>query len=197
MVLIDTEVIVNGSIQNIKAGIGDTISNYTALMDWDFAVSRGRDEMNGYAYLMSKNSLNALMNTQYTFICPEFIEALINSLVISEIAMDFAGSSRPVSGSGHLFSHALDYYSKTNNQTGLTTVAVLKLIDYPQDEVVEYLKKFDVDVNPKSMEIDEKTFINCMKKAPMMRSNRYTYLHEIDLSEIRLKKVYQELIDEL
>lgn len=31
MVLIDTEVIANGPIQNIKAGIGDTISNYMAL----------------------------------------------------------------------------------------------------------------------------------------------------------------------
>lgn len=34
MILIDTEVIAKGSLQNIKAGIGDTISNYTALMDW-------------------------------------------------------------------------------------------------------------------------------------------------------------------
>lgn len=88
--------------------------------------------MNGYAYLMSKNSLDALLNTQYTSIYPEFIEALVNSLVVSGIAMDFAGSSRPVSGLEHLFSYALDYYSKTNNlhgiQTGLGTVAVLKLI---------------------------------------------------------------------
>ena len=48
MILIDTEIITNGPIQNIKAGIGDTISNYMALLDWEFAVSRGKDEMNGY-----------------------------------------------------------------------------------------------------------------------------------------------------
>lgn len=201
MILIDTEVIANGPIQNIKAGIGDTISNYMALIDWEFAVSRGKDEMNGYAYLMSKNSLDALMKTQYTSICPEFIEVLVNSLVVSGIAMDFAGSSRPVSGSEHLFSHALDYYSDTNNlhgiQTGLGTVAVLKLIDYPQDEVVKYLKRFDVNVNPKSMGIDEETFIYCMQNATKMRSNRYTCLHEINLSEDRLKRVYRELIEEL
>ena len=51
--------------QLIKAGIGDTISNYMALMDWDFAVSRGQDEMNGYAYMMSRTSLDALMKTQF------------------------------------------------------------------------------------------------------------------------------------
>ena len=201
MVLIDTEVIAKGPIQNIKAGIGDTISNYTALLDWKFAVSKGKDVMNGYAYLMSCSSLDALMKTQYQTICPEFIEVLVNSLVLSGIAMDFAGSSRPVSGSEHLFSHALDYYSSQKNlhglQVALGTVAVLKLIHYPHDEVMDYLKRFEVHVNPVTMKIDEETFVYCMQHATTMRSNRYTYLHEIDLSTDRLKSVYKELVSEL
>lgn len=201
MVLIDTEVIASGPIENIKAGIGDTISNYMALLDWEFAVSKGKDEMNGYAYLMSRSSLDALMKTQYDAICPEFIEVLVNSLVLSGIAMDFAGSSRPVSGSEHLFSHALDYFSEKKNlhglQVALGTVAVLKLIDHPQDEVVGYLKRFKVDVNPVTLGIDEQTFIRCMQQATMMRNNRYTYLHETELSDSRLQSVYRELVREL
>lgn len=201
MILIDTEVIAKGPIQNIKAGIGDTISNYTALLDWKFAVSKGKDVMNGYAYLMSCSSLDALMKTQYNTICPEFIEVLVNSLVLSGIAMDFAGSSRPVSGSEHLFSHALDYYSdgKTLHglQVALGTVAVLKLIRHPYDEVVNYLKRFEVNVNPLALNINEETFVYCMQHATAMRNNRYTYLHEIDLSTDRLKMVYGELMNEL
>lgn len=201
MILIDTEIIANGPIQNIKAGIGDTISNYMALLDWEFAVSRGRDEMNGYAYLMSQNSLDVLMKTQYETICPEFIEVLVNSLVLSGISMDFAGSSRPVSGSEHLFSHALDYYCEKKNlhglQVALGTVAVLKLINHSQTEVVNYLKRFDVDINPIRMGIDEEAFILCMQKATTMRSNRYTFLHEIDLSSDRLRNIYRDLIEEL
>ena len=201
MILIDTEIITEGPIQNIQAGIGDTISNYMALLDWEFAVSRGKDEMNGYAYLMSKNSLDALMKTQFDHICPEFIEVLVNSLVLSGIAMDFAGSSRPVSGSEHLFSHALDFYSNKKNlhglQVALGTVAVLKLIEHPQNEVINYLKRFNVNVNPESLGIEETTFVLCMQKATSMRNNRYTYLHEIDLSTDRLKNVYKELVKEL
>lgn len=201
MVLIDTEVIANGPVHNIRAGIGDTISNYMALLDWELAVFRGKEEMNGYAYLMSKNSLDALMKTQYSSICPEFIEVLVNSLVISGIAMDFVGSSRPVSGSEHLFSHALDYYCKSSNlhgfQTALGTVAMLKLSEHSQEEVVDYLKRFEVNINPKSMKIDEETFVFCMQNAAKMRSNRYTYLQEVDLSNSRLKKLYKELISEL
>jgi glycerol-1-phosphate dehydrogenase [NAD(P)+] len=201
MVVIDTDVIASGPIQNIKAGIGDTISNYMALLDWELAVSRGKEKMNGYAYLMSQNSLDALMKTQYKTICSEFIEVLVNSLVLSGVAMDFAGSSRPVSGSEHLFSHALDYYCETKNlhglQVALGTVAVLKLINHPQKDVVDYLKRFEVDVNPINLGIDEKSFVQCMQMATSMRNNRYTYLNEIDLSADKLKCVYRELAEEL
>lgn len=95
MLIVDTDIIANGPVQLIKAGIGDTISNYMALIDWKFACDRGKDEMNGYAYLMSQTSLDALMKTQYSEICPEFIHVLTNCLVLSGIAMNFAGSSRP------------------------------------------------------------------------------------------------------
>ena len=198
MLLIDTEIIYNGPKQLIKAGIGDTISNYMALKDWEFACKRGKDTMNGYAYMMSRNALDVLMKTQYSQICPEFIEVLVNSLVLSGIAMEFAGSSRPVSGSEHLFSHALDYYAKNSNlhgiQTALGTVAVLKLINEDITEVMEYLEKFNVDINPKHLGIDEECFIFCFQNATLMRKNRYTYLHEEDLTTNRLKKIYQDLV---
>lgn len=201
MTLIDTEIIAAGPIQNIKAGIGDTISNYMALKDWEFAVSKGKDEMNFYAYLMSRSSLDSLMKTSYEHICPEFIEVLINSLVLSGIAMDLAGSSRPVSGSEHCFSHALDYYCEKKNlhgiQVALGTVAMLKLVGEPYNEVIDYLKKFDVDINPQKLEIDESTFVECMQKASSMRRGRYTYLDETDLCDRKLKKIYQELVEEL
>lgn len=201
MTLIDTEVIAKGPIQNIKAGIGDTISNYMALKDWDFAVSRGKDTMNTYAYLMSKSSLDVLMKTSYGHICPEFIEALVNSLVLSGIAMDLAGTSRPVSGSEHCFSHALDRYSKKKNlhgiQVALGTVIMLKLIGESYDEVLAYLKKFEVDINPEHLEITEDIFVECMQKASLMRKGRYTYLDEVDLSDSILRNLYKELVEEL
>ena len=201
MMIMDTELIASCPPQLIKAGIGDTISNYMALKDWEFAVSRHRDEMNGYAYMMSRTSLDALMKTQFDHICSEFLNVLANSLVLSGIAMDYAGSSRPVSGSEHLFSHALDYYCEKQNLHGfnvaLGTVAVLKIIGEPHNSVVDYLKRFEVDINPKSMEVSEDTFVFCMQHATEMRNNRYTYLHEADLNENKLRRIYRELVEEL
>ncbi len=201
MIVLDTQLISTCPSQLIKAGIGDTISNYMALMDWKFAVSRDKDEMNGYAYMMSRTSLDALMETQFDRICPEFIDVLANSLVLSGIAMDYAGSSRPVSGSEHLFSHALDYYNEKQNLHGLNvalgTVAVLKIIGEDATKVIDYLKKFEVDINPQHMGISEKTFIYCMQHATEMRSNRYTYLHEADLGDDKLVAIYNELVEKL
>lgn len=201
MIIIDTSLIMSSPIELIKAGIGDTISNYMALKDWELACSRNRDEMNGYAYMMSKASLDILMKTQYTSICPGFIDVMANSFVLSGIAMDFTGSSRPVSGSEHLFSHALDYYNPNKNlhgiQVALGTVAVLKLLEFDYQEVLEYLFRFHVDINPRKMNIDEDMFVLCMQKASSMRNNRYTYLDEIDLSTERIKKIYYELVEEL
>ncbi len=201
MIVLDTELIATCPPQLIKAGIGDTISNYMSLKDWDFAVSRGQDEMNGYAYMMSRTALDAIMKTQFCEICPGFINVLANSLVLSGIAMDFAGSSRPVSGSEHLFSHALDYFCEKQNLHGfnvaLGTVAVLKIIGENPNEVIKYLKKFDVNINPKKMEISEDVFVYCMQHATEMRTNRYTYLHEADLNEKKLRRIYHELEEEL
>ena len=201
MIILDTKLTSTCPPKLIKAGIGDTISNYMALKDWKFAVSRGREEMNGYAYMMSKTSLDALMKTRYDQICPEFIDLLARCLVLSGIAMDFAGSSRPVSGSEHLFSHALDYYCEKQNLHGfnvaLGTIAVLKLLGEDYTDVLNYLKRFEVNINPHSMEIPEDTFVYCMQHATEMRSNRYTYLHEADLNEAKLRKIYHELAEEL
>lgn len=201
IILADINIIERAPIKLIKAGIGDAISNYMALQDWVLACERGKDEMNGYAYLISRSTLDSLMKTQYDSICKEFIEVLVNSLVLSGIAMDFAGSSRPVSGSEHLFSHALDYYGKTNNlhgiQVALGTIAVLKLIGRDYSAVLDYLRRFGVDINPVHMDIDEHTFVRCMQCATKMRENRYTYLNEADLGEGKLSHIYYELVEEL
>lgn len=201
IIIIDTNLIQNSPIQLIKAGIGDTISNYMALIDWEFACEKNKDTMNGFAYIMAKNSLDALMNTDFNEICHEFINVLADSLVLSGIAMEFAGSSRPVSGSEHLFSHALDYYSEVNNlhgiQVALGTIAILKLLNFEYKHLLNYLNRFKVDINPKRLGIKQDIFVKCMQNATKMRDNRYTYLHEINLDTQILKNLYNELVEEL
>ena len=64
-------------------------------------------------------------------------------------------------------------------------------------KLTNYLKKFEVDINPQHMGISQSTFIYCMQHATEMRNNRYTYLHETDLSDKKLAMIYDELAEEL
>lgn len=201
MILIDTNIIAEGPKELINAGIGDTISNYMALKDWDLACLNGKDKPNGYAYLMSKNAFDMIYNSKFESINNGFIYSLVNSLVLSGIAMDYAGSSRPVSGSEHLFSHALDYFTDVNIlhgiQVALGTITMLKLIGSDYSGILKYLAKFDVDVNPGRLGITKKDFVFCLQNAKKMRKNRYTYLNEISLESKLLEKTYDELLEEL
>ena len=79
----------------------------------------------------------------------------------------------------------------------LGTIAILKLIGEDYSEALEYLRKFEVDIHPGRMGIDEDTFVYCMQNATTMRNNRYTYLHETDLNTAGLQKLYRDLLTEL
>jgi len=197
VIIVDVTLIMNSPKALIKAGIGDTISNYMALIDWEYACKQGEDEMNGYAYLMSQTALDTLLKSKYTEINKDFIRALADAHVLSGIAMNFAGSSRPVSGSEHMFSRALDYHCETENlhgiQVALGTVAILKLLDMDCKEIMDYLHMFDIDINPQRLGISCETFVKCMQTAPGMRKDRFTRLHTADLSEAKLRNLYNEL----
>ena len=198
---LDIDVVRAGPIELIKAGIGDTISNLTALADWELACARGRDEMNDYAFLMSRDALDMLMASSATCITEDFVTLLANSLVLSGIAMDFAGTSRPVSGSEHCFSHALDVYGDVHNphgiQVALGALSVLELTERDNTEVKEYLERYNVQVNPRLLGIEEDLFVHCFQHASSMRPGRYTYLDEADLSSLKLKSLYDRLVKEL
>jgi len=150
---------------------------------------------------MSQTALDTLLKSKYTTISKDFIHALADAHVLSGIAMNFAGSSRPVSGSEHMFSRALDYHCETENlhgiQVALGTVAILKLIGREYKEILDYLHMFEIDINPQRLGIPCETFVKCMQAAPNMRKDRFTTLHTANLGDTRLRSLYDELVTEL
>lgn len=201
ILVLDPEVILSGPAQLTRAGIGDTLSKLTALDDWKFACEAGKDTMNGYACMLAQTSLDVLLHTRHSQLGPALIDDLGHSLVLSGVAMEFAGSSRPVSGSEHLFSHALDFLGETRNlhgyQVALGVVAVKKLLGEDPAPATQLLDRFSIDVNPARLGIGEDLFVRAMEQAPRMRKNRYTRLHALDLSPSRLRQVYGELCSQL
>lgn len=199
-ILIDIDIIRNSPITLLMAGIGDTVSNYTALYDWQLECEHKGIKANDFAYLLSDTACNMLLFTKETNIRNEnFVRQVAQSLVLSGLAMDIAGNSRPCSGSEHLFSHALDEYYTVDVPHGLKvalgciTSCILQGRNY--QSILEFLQRYHVNISPKQLGITKEVFIDAWLKAQSTRPDRFTILDTISLSEERLAEIYDTLLE--
>ena len=98
-IIVDTQVIRTAPEKFIYSGIGDMISKITALYDWIFEEKAGCGEVNDFAVMIAKKAVNSFVRTPYESIKDElFLKELLDSLAMSGIANEIAGSSAPTSG---------------------------------------------------------------------------------------------------
>jgi len=183
-VVADMDIIVNAPKESFYSGVGDMISKVTALWDWKQAFLKNLSTHNDFAALLAHNSLNSLYyaGENKNFNSQEFNYQLVNSLVISGIAMEVAGSSRPASGSEHLISHALDSVSPTPRTHGLQVGVAAYLCALLQNNEAQTVKNFLVETGfsefIKKYPFDKHVFIEAIKHAPRVKENYYTILSE-------------------
>ncbi|MDF2820330.1 MAG: 3-dehydroquinate synthase [Clostridiales bacterium] len=201
-IIIDTNIIKNAPNILLMAGIGDTVSNYTALFDWKLESKHKGIHPNDFAYLLSDTALNMLLYSREEHIRNgNFIKQLAQSLVLSGLAMDIAGNSRPCSGSEHLFSHSLDEHYNINKPHGLKvalgSIASCIFQGRSYEPIVTFLKRYDVDVSPEKLGISKEIFIDTWMKAQATRPDRFSVLNTIELSKDYLEKIYEEIMEVL
>ncbi len=199
-IIVDVNVIMGAPQKQILAGIGDTISKYTALNDWKLAHTVGNSQVDDFAYMISKMAFNTICFSEEKDIkSKSFIKLLTQALVMGGLAMEIAGDSRPASGSEHLFCHALEeYYSEQVNVTHGIAVAMGSFCacifqNRNIGKITRLLKEYKLPVKPSSWGITEEIFVGAWQKASTTRADRYTILNETDLSYERLAALYQEM----
>lgn len=120
----------------IAAGVGDILGKYNALCDWSIAQLLLGEYHCETIEAMVRKSLATVLK----FIDgvrsrePYAISGIMEALVLSGIAMSFAGNSRPASGSEHHLSHywEMKFLSEGRKpylhgtQVGVATIVVLK-----------------------------------------------------------------------
>lgn len=91
----------------VAAGLGDMLGKYTALMDWKLsAIATGESFCDGIAGMMREaveiceRNAAGLATRE-----PEAVSQLTQGLVLSGLAMQMMGNSRPASGCEHHLSH--------------------------------------------------------------------------------------------
>jgi len=106
-IVVDVEIIAAAPPRTLRAGIGDLVSNLTAVLDWQLAAKRGLERFDAYPAMIAETAARPVLDVRDLGV-RETHEVVAKGLLLSGLAMAAAGTSRPCSGAEHLISHALD-----------------------------------------------------------------------------------------
>lgn len=193
-IIVDLNIVSSAPISLIKAGIGDTLSNYTAIKDWKLSAKKNNNKIDDFAILLSELAVKSVLNHQNKDLNNlDFIKTATEACIISGIAMNLAGNSSPCSGSEHLISHSMDKLKKNNLhgiQVGVSAIVSNYLHGENPKIIIDFLKNFDLPTTFSELGFDFNDFLYIMKNAKSTRPNRYTILDEINLDDDYLKQIY-------
>ncbi|MBO4375525.1 MAG: iron-containing alcohol dehydrogenase family protein [Lachnospiraceae bacterium] len=199
-IIVDVSVVKNAPDRQLLAGIGDTLSKYTALYDWKLAGRKNGDTVDDFACMISHMALESIMNNERKDLKePDFIRRLTDALVMGGLAMEIAGCSRPSSGSEHLFCHALEeeHSEQVSVPHGIATAmgSYAACIFQGRDtgKIEKIIKQYELPVKPSANGVTEEIFVRAWQEAAATRPDRYTVLNETDLSDGRLREIYRKM----
>ncbi|MBR5289065.1 MAG: sn-glycerol-1-phosphate dehydrogenase [Clostridia bacterium] len=138
-IICDVDIIKDAPMRMLHAGLGDMMAKYVALCEW-----RISHLVNGEYYC--ENVAGLMRETLRKIVShapglrrrdPAAVQATVEGLVLSGIAMSFAGNSRPASGLEHYFSHLWEMMALERGrsfelhgiQVGVGTLKTLRLYD--------------------------------------------------------------------
>jgi len=194
-IVADTQVIIHSPYRLTASGCGDTISKLTAVRDWRLAHDVKNEYYGGYADSLSLMSAQLVMKNA-DIIQPkveEGLRVLLEALISCGVAMSIAGSSRPGSGSEHLFSHALDLIAPKHalhgEQCGVGTIMMARLHHINWKRIKETLQKVGAPTTAKELGVKPEHVIEALVKACTLRPERYTILDEKKLDHDSAEKL--------
>ena len=110
IVLADTEIIKNAPMELVRSGVGDIMAKYTALADWKMAHVLTNELLCEKIYSIMQDAADTVMQSVPGIARGEesAYADVIYALIMSGIAMQMLGNSRPASGAEHHISHMIE-----------------------------------------------------------------------------------------
>jgi glycerol-1-phosphate dehydrogenase [NAD(P)+] len=188
-VVVDLDSVHDAPEQLVRAGIGDVVSNLSAIADWELAAADADERVDGLAATLARTAAHAVLHQPGSIASDEFLLVLAEALILSGVAMTVAGSSRPCSGGDHEILHAIDkLYPGTSNHGELAGVGALFCAhlrgDTGQERLVSAcLARHGLARTPAELGLSEAEFTKAVVCAPGTRPGRYTILERLGLTE--------------
>ena len=181
-VIADSEILAQSPFRLLAAGCADLMANFTAIKDWELAHRLKNETFSESAAALSIMSAN-LITDNIANIKPNLepsARIVMKSLFSGGMAISIAGSSRPASGSEHLFSHALDKIldkpALHGEQCGIGTIMMMYLHGGDWRYIKNALKAVEAPTTAAEIGVSEDDIIEALMMAHKIRPERYTIL---------------------
>jgi glycerol-1-phosphate dehydrogenase [NAD(P)+] len=188
-VLVDLDRVRNAPAAMCTAGIGDAISDLSAVADWELAAADRGEHVDGLAAAMARSAGHAVLHQPGPARSDEFLTVLAEALILSGMSMAVAGSSRPASGGDHEIMHAINQlYPGTGSHGELAGVGALFCTHLRGDTglaglISACLARHGLPRTPADLGMPQADFAKAVGYAPQTRPGRYTILERLALSE--------------
>lgn len=136
-IVADTGVMRKAPMRMLQAGLGDMLAKYISICEWRISHLINGEYYCGSIAALVRRSLSKCVAQAGGLARrePQAIENITEGLILSGIAMSFAGISRPASGLEHYFSHIWDMHALEGRcpsdlhgiQVGVGTLLTLRL----------------------------------------------------------------------
>ncbi len=201
--------------ESIISGIGDLLSNLSAIEDWKLAHAEKNEEIDDYAVMISKHAALTVFSEAKSYILmhkkkEQFIQdnlkTIVEALALSGIAMEIAGTSRPASGAEHLLSHSIDELYGITKPHGIQVAFGMYITMFIRYELGliskhafhEYRAVFrylGLPTNLVLLGLTKEQLTNAILHAPQTREDRYTVLNKIKLDKNTVDSILDKLFD--
>ena len=194
-IIADTAVVAKAPKQSVISGYGDVIAKFTAVRDWKLAHDEKSEYYGEYAASLALMSAKlVLRNTEIIRRRKdEGLRVLLEALVSCGVAMAIAGSSRPCSGSEHMFSHALDALRNNGalhgEQCGVGAILMAYLHNANWKRIRAALKRVGAPTTARELDTKNEEIVKALEMAVSIRPERYTILHKLNMSRDSCEKV--------
>jgi glycerol-1-phosphate dehydrogenase [NAD(P)+] len=199
-VIIDIDIIRIAPRRHLMAGVGDLISNLSAVFDARLAHERSQEPIDNSALQLSEAGGKRIMELPGNDIgsCA-FLEELAHGLIKSGFAMCMSGTSRPASGSEHKISHSIDHYHPPckglhGEQVGIASLFTMAL---QNNEFLESVRKFYTKIGFPNriiyLNLKQDEFTRVVLNATRIRPERYTILEDKRPTGQTVRQIIEQL----
>ena len=181
-VVADTVILDNSPYRFTAAGCGDLIAKRTALADWTLSHRLKNETISEYSVALSDMTVQLITKNAKVIRnqVQGYSRIVVKALISSSLAMCVAGSSRPGSGSEHMFSHALDSIAEKpalhGEQCALGTIIMGYLHDIDWEAIKDIMIQLGLPVTAKDLGLRDEEIIKALEIAHTIRPERYTIL---------------------